>query len=91
MPQTAAAIDSLRQALGREWASRILHQTAGWCYGWERCADGVLREFGARPDGQRARLVDGQVVPPVDPPGVRPALPNPAYAHLFKPKERNRE
>lgn len=57
MPQTAAIVDELRQALGREWADRLVlggKQGRGTFWTREQCPDGQVREFGSRhQEGQR--------------------------------------
>lgn len=55
MPATAGVVDDLRQALGREWADRLVlggKQGRGTFWTRETCPDGVVREFGSR-RGQR--------------------------------------
>lgn len=50
MPETAAIVDELRQALGREWADRLVlggKQGRGTFRCVEQCPDGVQREFGS--------------------------------------------
>ena len=54
MPQTAAIVDELRQALGREWADRLVlggKQGKGSFWAEEIGPDGVRREFGSRRHG----------------------------------------
>lgn len=57
MPVTAGIVDDLRQALGREWADRLVlggKQGKGTFWSRETCPDGVVREFGSRrPTGAR--------------------------------------
>lgn len=51
MPQTAAIVDELRQALGTDWANRLLRQGQagrGGFWAQETGPDGVLREFGSK-------------------------------------------
>lgn len=54
MPETAALVDELRQALGREWADRLVlggKQGKGTFWAQETGPDGVVREFGSRRKG----------------------------------------
>lgn len=51
MPQTAAWIDELREAFGREAIDRIVRagmQGKGCLWAQEEGPDGVVREFGSR-------------------------------------------
>jgi hypothetical protein len=54
MPQTAAWIDQLRDAFGREFIDRQVlggKQGKGTFWARETGPDGVTREFGSRPTG----------------------------------------
>jgi hypothetical protein len=65
MPLSAALIDELRDALGREWVDQLLRATkrgAAKVYLAELSTDGQLLEWGRPPSGQRARLVGGRCV-----------------------------
>ena len=67
MPLTAELVDDLRKLLGQEKADRLI--AAGKAgrpvfYAAEVGPDGVLREFGSSPSGQRPALRDGALVWP---------------------------
>lgn len=67
MPQVADVVDQMRAELGRPWADRIVaggQAGRGTFYAWEVGPDGVLRDFGSWPGGERVAVVDGRVVPP---------------------------
>lgn len=67
MPGTAALVDELRQAFGQAHADRIVRdamQGKPTMYAAEVGPDGVLREFGRAPSGQRAVMQDGALLLP---------------------------
>lgn len=56
MPATAALVDELRQALGKEWADRVVlggKQGKRTFWARETCPDGEVREFGSRKGANR--------------------------------------
>lgn len=64
MPATAALVDELRAALGREAVDTLLRDTArgGRRFYAAELVDGQLREWGRAPSGRVAAVSDGQVV-----------------------------
>ena len=59
MPETAAIVDELRAALGKEWADRLVlggKQGKGTFWAQETGPDGVVREFGSRPRDRRRNV-----------------------------------
>ena len=78
MPETAALVDELRQALGAAVVDRAIRAAAkggSAFYAAELTADGELLEFGRTADGQRARAGGGTLTWPA-PAGRRWPVPH---------------
>jgi hypothetical protein len=74
MPQVAGMVDELRQVLGAQLIDGLLLRAkrgAPVFYAAEIGADGVLREFGRAPSGQRVIALGGVVQWPANQPGVK--------------------